>query len=417
MKLKFARVGKLKSFSLYFAASILTAIIGLLVNPLMAMGLSHSDYAIIGYYSAYGSLLTPIISFSLQSYYARNYHLLDRISREKLYNCLISVFLTLSVAAFALFFGGYYVYHVKFVNSIPFTPYAILSFLPLFFSSFYNLYLLDLRMEDKARKYSVITVLNSLLGALLSILLVYVLRYGATGRLVALLIISVLFSLYSNAAKKVKFQWDWGVIKPALKFCFPIMLSGVLSFFFIGIDRPMLAKLDDNYMLGLYNVGLQISSYLAIFGTVLLQTFDPDLYKYTSLEQHRKVLLLVIGITVACALPNMLFMTMSKPLIGLLTAGRYVESSSFANILCIKNITTTFAYIMSGVLIGYGYSGYELINRALGAICAFIIYQVLISNFGFYGAAWGQGVTWLAMGIISCCCLMIIRKRKNETES
>lgn len=417
MKLQLARIGKLKSFSLYFIASIVTAIIGLLVNPLMAIGLNHSDYAIIGYYSAYGSLLTPIISFSLQSYYARNYHLLDSINRKKLYNCLISVFLTLSVAAFVLFFGGYYVYHIKFVNSIPFTPYAILSFLPLFFSSFYNLYLLDLRMEDKARKYSVITVLNSLLGALLSILLVYVLRYGATGRLVALLIISVLFSLYSNAAKKVKFQWDWRMIKPALKFCFPIMLSGVLSFFFIGIDRPMLAKLDDNYMLGLYNVGIQISSYLAIFGTVLLQTFDPDLYKYTSLGQHRKVLLLVIGITVACALPNMLFMTMSKPLIGLLTAGRYVESSSFANILCIKNITTTFAYIMSGVLIGYGYSGYELINRVLGAICAFVIYQALISNFGFYGAAWGQGVTWLAMGLISCCCLMIIRKRKNETEA
>lgn len=163
----------------------------------------------------------------------------------------------------------------------------------------------------------------------------------------------------------------------------------------------MLAKLDDNYMLGLYNVGLQISSYLAIFGTVLLQTFDPDLYKYTSLEQHRKVLLLVIGITVACALPNMLFMTMSKPLIGLLTAGRYVESSSFANILCIKNITTTFAYIMSGVLIGYGYSGYELINRALGAICAFIItkflylilvFMVRLGDKGLHGWQWELSV-------------------------
>lgn len=412
MKAHFASVEKLKSFSLYFTASIVTSVIGLLINPLMSMGLSHSDYAIIGYYSAYGSLLTPIISFSLQSYYARNYHLLNNTDRKKLYNCIISIFLTFSVVAFALFFVGYYLYHITFVKSIPLTPYAILSFLPLFFSSFYNLYMLDLRMEDKAKKYSVITVLNSLFGALLSILLVYLLRYGAIGRLVSILVISVLSALYSNVAKKVKIQWDWDIIKPALKFCLPLMLSGVLSFFFIGIDRPMLAKLDDNYMLGLYNVGIQISSYLAIFGTVLLQTFDPDLYKYTSLKQHKKVLFLVISIIVACALPNLLFMTVSKPLIGILTAGRYVESSSLANILCFKNISTTFAYIMSGVLIGYGHSGCELINRSIGAVCAFVLYLVLISNFGFYGAAWGQGLSWLSMGLISCFCLMIIKKEK-----
>lgn len=413
MNFHLAKIGKLKSFSIYFIASIITAIIGLLVNPLMAMGLSHSDYAIIGYYSAYGSLLTPIISFSLQSYYARNYHLLDNATRRKLYNCLMSVFFTLSALAFVAFFIGYYAYHRKFVSSIPFAPYALLSFLPLFFSSFYNLYLLDLRMEDNAKKYSMITVANSLLGAILSILLVYFLKYGATGRLVALLIISVIFSFYSIIATKVKFQWDWVLIRPALKFCFPIMLSGILSFFFIGIDRPLLAELNDNFMLGLYNVGLQISAYLAIFGNVLLQTFDPDLYKYTSLGQHRNVFLLVIGITIACAVPNILFMIVSKPLIGILTAGRYVDASLFTNILCVKNITMTFAYVMSGVLIGYGFSGYELINRTVGAVLAIIIYKILITNLGFYGAAWGQGVTWLAMGLISCCCLMIIRKRKK----
>ena len=381
----------------------------------MAIGLSHTDYAIIGYYSAFGSLLSPIISFSLQSYYARNYHLLDFDTRKKLYNCLMTVFLTLSLAAFLLFWGGYYIYHKNFVTSIPFTPYALLSFLPLYFSSFYNLYLLDLRMEDKPKQYAAITVTNSLLGALLSILLVYVLKFGAIGKLVSTLLVSILFSVFCLLVKKVHFQWVWMLIKPALKFCFPLMLSGVLAFFFLGIDRPMLAELDDNFNLGLYNVGLQISAYLAIFGAVLLQTFDPDLYKYTSLGQHRKVFLLVVMVTSACAFPNLVFMLVSKPLIGLLTAGRYIEASEFANILCIKNITTTFAYIMSGVLIGYGFPQYELLNRAIGAFFAFMLYKILISNLGFYGAAWGQSLTWLVMGIISCLCLFILkRKKKNE---
>lgn len=409
MNMNLFRVGKLRSLSKYFVASMVTALVGLFVNPLLAMGLSHTDYAIIGYYTAYGSLLTPIISFSLQSYYARNYYLLDEVDREKLLLNILSVFSTLSIVSFILFFGGYYIYHHYFVESIPFIPYALLSFSPLFLSSYYNLYLMKLRMEDKASRYAIITILNSVIGALFSVLLVYFLNYGALGRLIAILIVSIMFATYSIYSTNFRYQWDWNVIKPALKFCLPITVSGILSFFFIGVDRPMLAHIGDNYTLGLYNVGLQISAYLAIFGTVLLQTFDPELYKYTSLREHRKVFRLVACIIVATLIPNLCFIIVSKPLIGVLTAGKYVEASIFARILCLKNVTTTFAYIMSGVLIGYGFPCYELLNRAIGSFLSLIIYNLLISNYKFYGAAWGQSISWLIMGIISCCSLIIFR--------
>lgn len=173
----------------------------------------------------------------------------------------------------------------------------------------------------------------------------------------------------------------------------------------------MLAKLDNNHELGLYNVGLQISAYLAIFGTVLLQTFDPDLYKYTSLNQHRKVFFLVLGIVGLCLLPNLLFIVVSEPIISVLTAGRYVDAAGFANILCLKNVSTTFAYAVSNVLVGYGFSNYELVNRFIGSICSFVLYKLLIDSWGFYGAAWGQSLSWILMGVISLTSLFIIRKK------
>jgi len=406
-------VSKLKSFSLYFFASIVTAVVGLSINPLMSIGLSHVDYAIIGYYSAFGSLLTPIVSFSLQSYYARNYYLLGSEARKSLFNNIVSVFSTMSIALFALFILGYGIYHKIFVTSIPFLPYAILSFSAMFISSYYNLYLLDLRMANKSKSYAAITIANSLATAILSILFVYIIHFGAMGRLVAILFTSVVFALYGVIISNTRFQWDWNIIKPALKFCMPITVSGILTFFFVGIDRPLLSELKDNYTMGLYNVGLQISAYLAIFGTVLLQTFDPDLYKYTSLHLHKKVFILVLGILLACSIPNLCFILFSKQIIGLLTAGRYIDASSFANILCVKNITTTFAYIMSGVLIGYGYPKYEMINRIIGSIVAFILYYILI----FWGAAWGQSLSWLAMGIISCCALMYLKRYVYGTQN
>lgn len=403
-----------KNLSAYFISSVITALISLLINPFLASRLSHSDYAIIGYYSSIALLLVPIVSLSLQSYYARNYFLVDEDERQKVYNTLLTLFSTLGLIAFFLFFSLYYIYH-KFCNvSIEFSPYAFLAFLPVFLSSYYNLYLMDLRMRSQGGKYAVVAVCNSVISALLSILLVYVLNYGAIGRLWAMLITALLFATYSLLAKKISFSFDKKIILDALSFCWPLIITGILSFFFLGVDRVMLERLNDTHNLGLYNVGVQISGYLGIFGTVLLQTFDPDIYKYTSRSEHKKVILLCCTIITAVLIPNCIFILCSKPIISLLTAGRYVDSYLFANILCVKNITTTFAYMMSGVLIGYGLSKYELLNRVIGAFLSVVLYSVLISHFEFYGAAWGQGISWFLMGIISILCLLIVFKKNAK---
>jgi O-antigen/teichoic acid export membrane protein len=404
---------KIKSLSYYLIASLLTTAIGLIINPFLSLGLSHVDFAIIGYFASFGGILSPIIVFSFNNYYARNYFLVDDYRREKILQTILSLFFVCGLVVFGVFFTGYYLYHKKFVLSIPFSPYALLSFFPMYFSSFYNIYLLDLRMKNKAKRYAFITILNSIIGAILSILLVYVLEYGAEGRLVASLIVAMLFGIYSLRMEKFRFGIDNIIAKEAFSFCWPLTISAILSFFFIGIDRTFLVNLNDNYNMGLYNIALQISGYLGIFGSILLQTFDPDLYRYTSLNQHKKVFYLAVLIIGMSIIPNLLFIVFSKPLISFLTYGKYTEAASFSNILCLRNIATTFAFIISGILIGYGYTRYELINRIFGSLLAFLIYKYFIETWGFYGAAWGQSLSWIAMGLISLICLLILKNKKN----
>ena len=132
--------------------------------------------------------------------------------------------------------------------------------------------------------------------------------------------------------------------------------------------------------------------------------------------EHKKVLILCAGVVGAVLVPNLIFIACSKPIISLLTAGRYADSAMFANILCLRNVTTTFSFIMSGVLIGYGLSKYELVNRVIGSVLSVLLYYFLISHYGFYGAAWGQSISWLLMGIISLLCLFIFLKKNAKTK-
>lgn len=416
MNFSFLPHSKFKNLSYYLVASVVSTVINLVLNPFLSLGLSHKDFAIIGYFASFSLMLIPITSFSLNSYYARNYFLVDSQQREKLLQNLLSLFLVLGLVMFLGFFCIYYFYHQKYITSIPFTPYALLSFLPVYFASFYNLYLLDLRMQDKAKRYAVLTILNSLIGALLSLILVFFLEYGAEGRLIALLLVAISFGIYSLKVEKFRFVLEKEIVKSALYFCYPLSISAVLTFFFMGIDRTFLVRLNDNHSLGLYNVGLQISSYVGIFGIVFLQTFEPEIYKQISFKQHRKVFRLIAIIIIVTLIPNVVFISVSYWLINILTYGKYVEATAYANILCLKNVTTSFSFSLSTVVVGYGFSKFELFNKSLGAVLAIVLYYFLIKNYGFYGAAWGQSVSWLIMGIISIVFLLFIKRKEIQSE-
>jgi O-antigen/teichoic acid export membrane protein len=402
---------KFKNLSYYLVASVVSTIISLAINPFLSLGLSHEDFAIIGYFASFSLMLIPITSFSLNSYYARNYFLVNAEQRGKMLQSLLSLFLVFGLLMFLGFFCIYYFYHTKYITSIPFSPYALLSFLPVYFASFYNLYLLDLRMQDKAKRYATVTIINSLFGAILSLILVFFLKYGAEGRLISLLLVSIVFGIYSLRVEKFRFILEKKIVKEALYFCYPLSISAVLTFFFMGIDRTFLVRLNDNHSLGLYNVGLQISSYVGIFGTVFLQTFEPEIYKQISFKQHKKVFQLIAIIIIVTLIPNLVFMSLSYWLINILTFGKYVGATAYANILCLKNVTTSFSFSLSTVVVGYGFSKFELFNKALGAVLAIVLYYFLIKNYGFYGAAWGQSLSWLIMGVISIVFLLLIKRK------
>ncbi len=83
------------------------------------------------------------------------------------------------------------------------------------------------------------------------------------------------------------------------------------------------------------------------------------------------------------------------------TFGRFTDAASFSRNLALRNISSGIYFSISSVIIGYGWSRITLYNKLIGSAIAFIMFRVLISNFGFYGAAWGQVFSFIIMSLIS----------------
>lgn len=402
-----------KNAGLYFVSSLVVAIIGLLLNPTMARNLSPEDYAVLGYYASFNLLLMPLLHGCILTYYTRQYYFTEESQRDVLGDTILISMNVLGAVSCLLFTGLFYIFHRTTGNSFPFFPYAVLTFVQLYISNNVNFYLAKLRITREAKTYAWFSILQCVVTNALVLLLVVYYKTGAQGKLYATLVATIIFAALAFKQSLVKWRIDKKILVEALKFGLPLTISALFWYCLTGIDRLFLERLGDTETLGIYNVGFAIAAYMQIFHTTVSNTFEPDIYQSIS-ENNKKKLYLIIGSTTAIiVVANLAFALLAPFLIDILTAGRYVDSTPFARIFALHNIAMALYYTVVRLIVGNGYVRGELLVRIIGAVCSVMCFYVLIAHYGFFGAAWGQVLSFTMLSIFGLVYLGLKKRKKN----
>ena len=226
----------------YFAASLIPLILNLATNPLVASNMSAEDYAIVGYFKSYNTLILPLVLFYVLHYYTKRFYELDDKRRIEL-KAYIFKFLIYASAIIALIsIGGIYVY-TFFLNSnsqIPLFPYVWIAILALPLTGLYSLTLVDYKMARMSKSYLWISVMYSIVTVGLLLLFVVVFKMGAFGNLISILITNAIFfgiCCYMNR-ELFKVKVRMASYKPIVLFCLPLTLAAALGFFSNVTVRP-----------------------------------------------------------------------------------------------------------------------------------------------------------------------------------
>lgn len=385
--------GHIKHLGIYLLASLIPMVISVLLNPLIALNMSPSDYAIVGYYTAFNTLLSPVITFYLTHYYTKKYFEYEGRRRLILKSTIFRTLISLSFGVTLVLFFGLYGYTMIFNSDseIPFMPYAIIAVFTLPLIGIYSLTLVEYRMQRKSKSFFVLSVSNGLMSSLMIVLLVVLLKFGATGKLVATFSGSLIIFIICIILNKdlFRYKFDRKIFRESVIFCTPLVLASILSFFSGGYDKVLLERGGDLTALGIYVVGVSIASYLNVFTNSINDTFQPDVFQSIVNENYRKcakiIFVKIALITVVVAA----FILAAPLLIRLLTAGRYVASTPYAMIVSLSCITSMLYHSFSQVTIARGYTTVTLLSKILGSVICVFMFQILISRFGAVGAAWG----------------------------
>lgn len=389
----------------------------ILINPIMAKNLSHNDYAIIGYFGSFSAITLPLLTFMVFAYYQRNYYLVSDEKRQRIANTIIIFLAGMgTIPAFTILLGLYAYFEYSNVY-FPFVPFAFFLVFQIVFNSFLTFLQVNYRLKREANKYAQITIISSLLWLAVSVLLVVVFKLGARGSMGATFIVAIFLGLYSIKKTLTKLEFDFNIFKDLVKFCWPLTLSSLLWYFLSGVDGAILEKLNDSNTFALYSIGLSLSGALGMFYTAISQTFEPDIFK--AISERRLIRLTKIILVIICinAIPVILFILFVTPLTNLLTAGRYTNAAPYALIISLKNISMSFYYCLLTVIVGFGFTKADLGLRAVGAIFSYLMFTFLIKHFAFYGAAWGQVISFLFMSVIGLVFIIYKLNKKKLYEN
>lgn len=404
----------INQLSRYFNASLIPMLLNLAINPLVSLNMNPEDFAITGYYTSFGTLISPVIAFYMIHYYNKRYFELADNEREHLRAVLFKALIFFSFLVAILCLVGLVLY-VKYSSgsTFPIFPYLYMSVMTIPFAGIYNLELADYKMRRESKAYMNLSLSRGILGVLFTVLFVVIIKWGAFGKLLGPMLIEMLVFIYLICKHRDvwKIKTESKELLPILKFCWPLTLGAALGYFSNGYDKTVLEPLGDVNEFGYYCVGTSIAAYLSVFTTSISATFQPDTYE-AIIKDNRRKLIKVVGLRWGLTLIIVVVFILFCPLvIRLLTAGKYMSAVPYARIFALVSLTNSIYYIINDYSIARDKPHYYLITTIVGSLVVMCCMPLFVDKWLYCGGAIMNVISFIILSIINILLLCIPSKK------
>jgi O-antigen/teichoic acid export membrane protein len=263
---------------------------------------------------------------------------------------------------------------------------------------------------EKMHLYSVLLIVQAIAKTALIIVLVLLglgttgAVWGSTGALLLAGLVGVLlmYTMYRSLPRPVDSPLEIiATLKTMIKYGLPLSVGSILAAFLTQFYSTLMGiYVTDNAAIGNYNVALNFVVLITFFATPVTTLLFPAFSKLDAVKD-REVLKNVFQFSVKYAsiivVPvTMLVMALAQPAISTIFQDRYLEAPLFLALLSIGYIFCAAGNLSaSNLIIGQGYTRYNMKLTLLTVAIGFPLSFVLISQFGIVGLI----VTTLTVGI------------------
>ena len=266
-----------KDTAIYGISTMVGRFLNFILVPLYTNIFAPADYGIIQLIYAYMAILNIVFIYGLDSAYLKFASFKD-IGDEKdnFSTPYIAVFSTSLIISFLI------VINSEAIGSslrIP-SEYQYLIYLAaaiLFLDANVVIPFLKLRLDRRAKIFSLFRVINISINIILNVYLILILHWGIEAIIISNLVASAASLLLVSVTiiKNFKLKFHSALFKRMLKFGLPFLPAGFAVMLVQVIDVPILEKLTDLKTVGIYKANYKLGIFMMLFVNMFQFAWQP----------------------------------------------------------------------------------------------------------------------------------------------
>ncbi|MEO8231215.1 MAG: oligosaccharide flippase family protein [Ignavibacteriota bacterium] len=395
-----------KDTAVYGISTMLGRFLNFLLVPFFTNVFLPAEYGVVNILYSYIAIFNIIFIYGMDSAYLKFASFKDiGDDKENFSTPYISVFLTSVIFIFLIF---------VFVN--PITTFleidtsknslVVLSALILFFDANVIIPFLKLRLERKAKIFSLYRVISILINIILNVYLILFLKWGIEAIFISNLAASVitLVLIAPTIFKNFKFSFHKILFKRLLKFGLPYLPAGIAVMLVQVIDVPILQALTDLKTVGIYKANYKLGIFMMLFVNMFQFAWQPFFLNNAKEENAKELFSKVLTYFTIIGTSMLVLLSLFVDDIVKINFGGFslIGPNYWAGLYIVPVIL--LAYLFNGFYVVFSAgiyieekSIYAPIVAGLGALTNVAANYLLIPYFNIMGAAFATLLSYVVM--------------------
>lgn len=388
----------IKRFVAFSVGPIFSAVLGIIIVPITTYLVVPEELGKSSMYTMVISLTTLFIYFGLDQSFVREFS--NELDKKNLFLNSLIIPLGLSV-----FVGILYIIFYKRISNIMFESeekYIIIMLaISLPFTVIDRFNLLLLRMQEKARMYSLFNITNKILN--IAILVPYLLYIDKsfkgiiTVTFLSLIIMCIIEFYFTKEywLWLTNFKIDFNLFKKMFAYGLPLMPASLIVWFLNSMDKVAMRQWSTFNEIGLYTSAFKIVTIVSIIREAFCIFWSPTAFRWykDGVENNRYI-----------KVSNMLMCFMSSMFIGIvlfrnlivkIMSPDYASASIIVPFLLFLPIMYT---VSEATTLGISFSrktGYNIVVSGVAAIVNYFLNYLLVPRYGALGASIATGLCYV----------------------
>ena len=269
-----------KNTFIYAGSSVINQAIPFLLLPIMTRYLNPTDYGIVATFSVLLAVMVVFVGLSMHGAIGVNFFKLNKDELKRYIGNVFSILLCnfLLVLTIVYTLKSYFSLFTKFPED-----WIIIIVIIALFQSISAIIIGLWQVEQKPSSYGLFQISGTILNVSLSLIFVVLLGWGWQGRILGIIITSIVFGLLSIfiiiKKKYITISFNKEYIKDALFFGVPLIPHALGGWIITGIDRIFINSMVNVAATGLYSVGYQVGMIIGLLANSFNLAWAPFLFE------------------------------------------------------------------------------------------------------------------------------------------